>query len=66
MAMKDSVSVRARVYSTTASPCTGYTTSFVTVPVGPRDPKLISCKLLNIVLDKGIYEVTFTRVGDVE
>ena len=47
--MKDSVSVRARVYSTTASPCTGYTTSFVTVPVGPR-----------------IYEVTFTRVGDVE
>lgn len=63
MAVKDFLIVKARVYSTTASPCTGYSTNFVTVPVGAREPKLISCKLLNVVLDKGIYEVTFKRVG---
>lgn len=66
MSKHDHALVQARVYATGSSPCNGYYTDLIPVPGERRDPRLISCRLLNVVLAKGVYEVEFRRVGDDE
>lgn len=68
MVNNDEFTLRACVRNNTNTPCTGFSTDLTFVPpVGPRDPKIINCKLLNVVLKRhDIYDVTFKRVGDID
>lgn len=56
--------VFVRVNAQLASPCTGYMTSFSPIFEDPREPRVDSLRLLNATLERGVYEITFKRVGD--